>query len=270
MKIIRLSSVIFLLALISFLSCSSENLSGKYASFWRKARKIDLIPANVVDGDTFKIGKNSFRVVGIDAPEIHNGDKPIGEFGEVSKRFFEDFTRKFKEGYILKGKDRFGRSLAYLFAKDGTYIYFYEASVTELGLARPLIYEEDSIKELIDDVVKSYKKAWKNRRGIFSRWENAPIVSYGDSWKDKIGKIVWLEDHIVKVFETHALYIAKGDFSSVVARKEGYKLMFKNFDFYSLEGKNIRVYGELWEYDGHPEIMVRAPFEIVFFEGGKR
>ena len=261
-------AVSFLIILVFLFSCSSEDLQGEYKVFWKKARKFDLTPSNVVDGDTFKIGKNSFRIIGIDTPEIHAGSKPIGEYGTDAKEFLESFTKNFKEGYILKGEDRYGRNLVYLFATDGTSVYFYEASVTEFGLARPLIYEEDSTKRLVNDIVASYEKAWRNRMGIFSRWNSAPILRYGDFWKDKVGKIVWLEDHIEEVFENRTLYIARGRFSSIVARKDGYKYMFKDFDFRSLEGRNVKVYGELWEYDGHPEIMVRAPFEISF-EGGE-
>lgn len=262
--------MIFAVMLISLLSCTYESPSGAYRSFWKKAKKFDLTPINVVDGDTFKIGKERFRIIGIDTPEIHSAVKPAGEFGEDAKEFFEKFTGKFKEGYIIKGKDGYGRNLVYLFAKDETSVYFYEASVTELGLARPLIYEEDSVRSLVDDIVESYKKAWRDRKGIFSKWSSAPVVKYGDSWKDKIGHIVWLEDHVEEVFETRNLYVAKGRFSSIVARKDGYGYMFKGFDFQSLEGKNVKVYGELWEYDNHPEIMVRAPFEIVFPDGGDR
>ena len=269
MRAVRLLSFILFAVLISLFSRYYENISGKYGAFWKRAKKINLTPNNVVDGDTFKIGRKSFRIVGIDTPEIHPGKKPIGEFGEAAKEFFKGFTDDFKEGYVLEGRDKYGRSLSYLFAKDGTRVYFYEASVTELGLARPLIYEENSIKKLTNDIVKSYKDAWKNRRGIFSKWNNAPVVEYKSSWKDKIGKIVWLKDHIVKVFETNGLYIAKGRFSSIVARKDGYEYTFGDFDFRSMERKDIKVYGELWEYDGHPEIMVRAPFEIEI-EGSEK
>ena len=268
LKAFREILVAFIVALIFISSCARENPSGRYSDFWKKARKFDLTPTNVVDGDTFRIGKDRFRIIGIDTPEIHPGNKPIGEFGEDAKKFFEDFTERFKEGYVIKGRDEYGRNLVYLFARDGTNVYFYEASVTEVGLARPLIYEEDAVRSLSDDVIEAYKKAWKNRKGIFSKWRSAPVVKCGDHWKDEVGKIVWLEDRIEEVFETRTLYVARGSFSSIIARKDGYNYMFKDFDFRSLEGKDIKVYGELWEYDGHPEIMVRAPFEIEFLDGG--
>ena len=216
-----------------------------------------------MDGDTFYISGKGYRLIGIDTPEVHEGSKPVGEFGEEAKEYFKWFADEFKERYIYKGQDVYGRNLIYLFSTDGTSVFFYEASVTEMGLARPLIYEENAIPDLINDIVKAYERAWKEKKGIFSKWESAPVLKKGDYWQDKIGKIVWIEDTIDDVFETSSLYIAKGEFASFIVRKDGYRYMFGDFDFHSLKGKRVRVYGELWNYEGHPEIMVRAPFEIA-------
>ena len=241
----------------------------EYLRYWKDAKEIVVTSREVVDGDTFYIHGKGYRLIGIDTPEVHRGKKPVGEFGKEAKEYLKWFADEFKERYIYKGQDVYGRNLIYLFSTDGTGVFFYEASVTEMGLARPLIYEENSIPDLIEDVVEAYEKAWRERKGIFSKWESAPVLRKGDSWKNKIGKIVWIEDTVKKVFETKSLYIAKGEFASFIARKNGYRYAFKDFDFYSLKGKRIRVYGELWEYKGRPEIMVRAPFEIVFIQEGE-
>ncbi len=272
----RLVYVLIVLALLLSLSAcvkeylpsqeeeSSCSISADYSSFWGTGKAVNVTSADVVDGDTFRLNKEKYRIIGIDTPEVHEGSKPIGMYGEEAEEYFKWFADKFSERYIYEGKDDYGRDLIYLFSSDGSDVYFYEASVTAAGLARPLVYKENAIPELINAIIKAYRCAWENRRGIFSLWDSALILKKGDEWKDKIGKIVWIEDTIEKVYETDDLYIAKGEYSSFIARRDGYEYMFDDFDFYNLKGHKVKVYGELWEYNGHPEIMVRAPFEIVF------
>ncbi len=217
----------------------------------------------IADGDTFYLYGKGYRVIGVDTPEIHNGGKPKGQLGEEAKEYFERWVEEFHESVLSAGKDRYGRELVYLFGTDGSVVYFYEASVTEMGLARPLIYEKNIVPDLIEVIVSAYRRAWEKRRGIFSLWSSAPVIREGSNWESCIGKIVWLEDRIESVFTTDDLYIARGNFASFIARRDGYRYMFGDFDFRSLEGKRVKVYGELWNYNGRPEIMVRAPFEIV-------
>ncbi len=246
---------------------SSWQTCADYRHYWEGAEEFEVTPKMVADGDTFYSGKKGYRIVGIDTPELHTRVKPKGQLAEEAKEFFEEFTERFSEKILSVGQDVYGRELVYLFASDGSSVYFYEASVTEIGLARPLIYEKNAFPDLILDVVRAYEEAWKERRGIFSFWESAPLLKKGDNWKKMIGRIVWVEDEIEKVIETGSYYIARGRFASFLARKDGYRYAFKDFDFHSLKGKKVRVYGELWEYKGRPEIVVRAPFEIVVLKG---
>ncbi len=254
--------MIFIL-LISCVPEASLNPPEGCTKYWKESFRLEITPEMIADGDTFYLDGKGYRVVGVDTPEIHNGGKPKGQLGEEAKEYFEWWVEEFHESVLSVGEDRYGRELVYLFGTDGSAVYFYEASVTEMGLARPLIYEKNSVPDLIEDIVDAYRRAWKERKGIFSLWESAPVIRGGSNWESYIGKIVWLEDRVESIFTTGELYIARGNFASFIARKDGYRCMFGDFDFRSLEGKTVRVYGELWEYDGHPEIMVRAPFEIV-------
>ncbi|MFN6991309.1 MAG: thermonuclease family protein, partial [Fervidobacterium sp.] len=101
----------------------------------------------VVDGDTLRIQGTTVRIIGIDTPETYSGSsKPVGEFGTDAKNFLYDFVSRFEIVIEPKGKDDYGRTLAYVFGKDnqGNKI-LYEASVTELGYARPLFYSENYV-----------------------------------------------------------------------------------------------------------------------------
>ncbi|MCD6450468.1 MAG: thermonuclease family protein [Thermotogaceae bacterium] len=278
--------LVFIVALLS--GCVKEadypydtetpcNLGVNFSSYWEISEDIKVTSSEVHDGDTFYINDEGYRIIGIDTPEISKkvkfrADKPVGEFGEEATEYFKWFADEFSEKYIYKGKDKYDRNLIYLFSSDGSSVYFYEASVTAAGLARPLVYEENAEPELINAIIKAYRCAWENRRGIFSLWDSAPVLKNGDEWEDKIGKIVWIEDTIEDVgYDTYYKdYVAEGKYALFAARENGYKYMFGDFSLHSLKGKKVKVYGELWEYNGEiqeykgrPEIMVRAPFEIV-------
>jgi micrococcal nuclease len=90
----------------------------------------------VVDGDTLKVyyGSNyeSIRIIGIDTPEIHEGSKPVGEYGDEAKNYLENFVSKYsiyikkivENGEIMR--DPYERILAYVFGEDenGNMIFY--------------------------------------------------------------------------------------------------------------------------------------------------
>ena len=85
---------------------------------------MDYIPAaevRVVDGDTIRLGRERIRILGIDAPETENRARCDAE-----RRLATLATMTLKElieGKHLSiqpnGKDRFGRTLAYVRIRDG-------------------------------------------------------------------------------------------------------------------------------------------------------
>ena len=88
----------------------------------------------VYDGDTFiadiDLGFGFFlknkliRLMGVDTPELKTKDLEEKKFGELSKKFVENFFKQSKNEVILhthiekvslEGKEKFGRVLAYVF-----------------------------------------------------------------------------------------------------------------------------------------------------------
>lgn len=87
----------------------------------------------VVDGDTFwilndKDEKEKIRLIGIDAPESKKtGKKEIGYYGKEATAFAKSFLKDkyVRLEYDVQKLDRYGRTLAYVYLKDGTFLNDY-------------------------------------------------------------------------------------------------------------------------------------------------
>lgn len=79
----------------------------------------------VIDGDTLILdGDEKVRLIGVDTPETVHPQKPVEAFGKEASAF----TRKMVEGkkvrleYDQQRKDKYGRTLAYVYLEDGTFL----------------------------------------------------------------------------------------------------------------------------------------------------
>lgn len=80
----------------------------------------------VVDGDTFKLSDGrTVRALGIDTPETKHPDKPVGCYGPEASAFAKDTlegeTVRLETDPSQDVKDRYGRTLGYLFVGDVNY-----------------------------------------------------------------------------------------------------------------------------------------------------
>jgi micrococcal nuclease len=81
-----------------------------------------------VDGDTLVLGTGErVRLIGVDTPETKHPNKPVEYFGKKASAF----TKRMAEGKRIRleydqanahlgHKDRYGRTLAYIFLEDDT------------------------------------------------------------------------------------------------------------------------------------------------------
>jgi micrococcal nuclease len=90
------------------------------------------VPASVtrlcvraVDGDTLELdGGERVRLIGVDTPETVDPRRPVQYFGKEASAF----TRRLAQGrsvrleYDQETRDRYGRTLAYVYLPDGTFL----------------------------------------------------------------------------------------------------------------------------------------------------
>ena len=129
----------------------------------------------VVDGDTFVARVNGrrerVRVIGVDTPESVDPNRPDEPFGEEAS----DFAKHYLDGETVRmagdvePRDRYGRMLAYVWLKDGT---FWNALVAAEGYAQqltipPNVTYADLFRRLVGEARRENRGLWaeENRGG---------------------------------------------------------------------------------------------------------
>jgi micrococcal nuclease len=166
-KIALIASIIVFCSIATYISAPANP---KY----REIPKID--PAqpyqvtNVLDGDTFEVKVDqklvTIRMLGIDTPETVDPRKPVQCFGKEAS----DNTKKMLEGQAVIIKidktqsilDKYGRVLAYVYGKDGSFINEY---LLKEGYAHEYTYGKPY--QLKKEFKKLEKEASKNKKGLW-------------------------------------------------------------------------------------------------------
>lgn len=119
----------------------------------------------VVDGDTLLLdGDERVRLIGVNTPESVDPRRPAEFFGQEASAF----TRRRAEGkrarlaYDQERRDRYGRTLAYVYLEDGTFL---NAEIIRQGYGHaytrfPFHYQ--------DDFLRYQREARENRRGLWA------------------------------------------------------------------------------------------------------
>jgi endonuclease YncB( thermonuclease family) len=85
---------------------------------------MDYVPAaevRVVDGDTFRLGQERIRILGIDTPETENRARCNAErrLAALATMTLKELIEGKHLSIQRNGKDRFGRTLAYVRIQGG-------------------------------------------------------------------------------------------------------------------------------------------------------
>jgi len=174
---------LLVLSVVFFISCKQSNITsnqeGKFSiPFGRSYNYSDIYVTRAVDGDTLKLENGErVRLIGIDTPEMHESDKlyrdsqrthqDIQTIKALGKRAY-DFTRSLVEGkrvtleFDLERQDKYGRLLAYVYLKDGTFV---NAEIVKEGYASLMTYPPNV--KYADLFLKLYQEARQNRRGLW-------------------------------------------------------------------------------------------------------
>jgi micrococcal nuclease len=125
----------------------------------------------VVDGDTFWINDGSpkglkIRLIGVDAPESRNsGKKETASFGKESSEYLTKLIsgKRVRLEYDIGHLDRYGRTLAYIYLEDGTFV---NATMVKNGYATVMTVPPNV--KYADSFLKLERKARKNKRGLWN------------------------------------------------------------------------------------------------------
>ena len=137
---------------------SQENHDGSFA-----VKKIS-------DGDTFWIYNGTsegekIRLIGVDAPESKSVfKKKKGYFGKEAKEYLTNLLKgkHVKLEYDVDHIDQYGRTLAYVYLEDGTFV---NADLMKNGYAMVMTIPPNV--KFADEFVKLQQEARENNRGLW-------------------------------------------------------------------------------------------------------
>jgi len=153
-------------------------LLGFTIPFGKTYNYADILVKRAVDGDTLVLENGErVRLIGIDTPEMHESNKlyrdaqrtkqDISTIQKLGRRAYE-FTKNLVEGkrvsleFDVEKRDKYGRLLAYVYLKDGTFL---NAEIVKQGYAS-LMTIPPNVK-YADLFLKLYREARENRRGLW-------------------------------------------------------------------------------------------------------
>lgn len=125
----------------------------------------------VVDGDTFWVDDGTpkgkkIRLIGIDAPESRKTfKKEVGYYGKEAKAYAKELlvNKKVKLVMDVDSLDRYGRTLAYAYLEDGTFV---NAHLIENGYA--MIMTIPPNVTFADEFLKLQQEARNQQKGLWN------------------------------------------------------------------------------------------------------
>jgi len=119
----------------------------------------------VVDGDTIVLdGNEKVRLIGVDTPETKDPRKPVQYFGQEAYEFTKGLVegKRVKLEYDQNRIDKYGRTLAYVYLEDGTFL---NAEIIKQGYG--FAYTKYPFKYL-EEFRQYEKEARGNERGLWA------------------------------------------------------------------------------------------------------
>jgi micrococcal nuclease len=177
LKYIQIIALVITAAIFSWLSI--KNFPSAGGSAVPAKGDLDYV-ARVVDGDTLKLSTaGKVRLIGVDTPELHYSDKLLRDSRKSGKDIkaiqalganaFE-FTKKLclnkrvRLEYDVVKRDRYGRTLAYVYLEDGTFV---NAKIIEDGYGQimtipPNVRHAEYFRKLESEAREGKRGLWES------------------------------------------------------------------------------------------------------------
>lgn len=160
----RFNQLIVFLLSAQLIGCHTQNISDSSDQYFMVSK--------VVDGDTFWVDDGSekgkkVRLIGVDAPETRSSSrKEVGYFGNESKVYLKSLLegKQVRLDYDVDQTDRYGRTLAYVYLRDGTFI---NAELIKNGFAIVLTVSPNV--RFADEFVALQREARDAQRGLWAK-----------------------------------------------------------------------------------------------------
>jgi len=223
----------------------------------------------VADGDTVTVATDDgtveqVRYIGIDSPETHHPRRRVEELGREASRFNESLVlgKRVLLEFDLQRRDRYGRTLAYLWlADEGKGAMINELMVAE-GFALPYSFppnlrHTELFREAFGRARASGKGLWSRARGrVFTPaqvWAELPtVVGHFITVRFKVQEVVSSKTRIT-------LRSDRGYASLVVHMSDADRFA----PFEASVGKTLTVVGKVTPGFGGPEILLTDPSQVL-------
>ncbi len=124
---------------------------------------------HVIDGDTFATRRGEkVRLLGINTPEVRHESSPAQPFGDQAKTALQQLIsgQQLRLRFDKEKQDRYGRTLAHVYLRDGTWI---NEKMVSLGLAHvytfvPNISAAKHLTEIETQAIEQKLGMWSHQR----------------------------------------------------------------------------------------------------------
>jgi len=223
------------------------------------------IVERVIDGDTFVlVSGERVRLIGVDTPELGRKDRTVQYFAEESR----DFLKGLVEGREVtlksdwRGKDRYGRTLAYVYIGDSVFV---NLEIVRQGFG--FVYTSYPF-DYLEEFRAEQTRAMEESRGLWGRDivdEEIPEIGPSEA-NDHYGERVVVRGKIVSARNTGKVCFLnfskdwKKSLTAVIFALSFHKFPAEPEKHYL--GKKVVVVGEIGEYEGAPQIRLNDRTEI--------
>ncbi len=217
----------------------------------------------VVDGKTFKVGEQTYELIGID-----DSVNP-----SAAKTKLEEFINSQPEGIVqvlVKGEKN-GKKYAFLFSKDGKTLY--QEQALKDGVVVPNLAEEWEDAAIYELLKNAYKSAYSSKKGVYSTFSGASVITVESSNTYIEGNYAIFSGTVSDVTEdaTGNVNINVSNWLKITISAGNFKYLFSStFEQFknSLEGKVTNFYGKAKRSEGILEMPLYAEWEMFSFESG--